>query len=116
MPEAGLNKQHHMLGSEQTELCNKMVGLRISACPQPSFLPLAAFLGLAAPFPALCPREHKRWGLCSLTQGMPWPREQGEGRLGCLRRWPACDAVRTMAPSLRGVFGALGLPQEGLQK
>lgn len=46
----------------------------------------------------------------------PQPRELGEARLGCPQRWPACHVARTTVLSLGGVFGALGLLQEGLQK
>ena len=98
VPEACLNKPHHMLGSEQRQSFASRQWSSTNLL-SPGYLSFPEQLSLVSLLLSLlC--AHKRWGLCALTQGMPWPRKQGEGRLGCSWRWPACDVVRTTAPSL----------------
>lgn len=92
-----------MLGSEQRQLHIKTVRFHI---PWPFFISQAAFFGLPAPFPALCPREKR-----GVSPFLPGPGSRAGAALAAGRS----GLPVTTAPS-GGVFGAPGLQQEGLQK
>lgn len=99
----------------EMELCMGTLRLQVPVCSQPSSLPQTSFLGLAAPFPALCPWEHTRWVSALSPRNPPaWAAGPGQAQLLTGVACPRCSKDHSALPW--GDFAALGLLQGGQQK